>query len=537
MRPQDITAEGAGALLQPITTDYTRQITDYLAGRFLGPDKTSVAYYTGPLLPSSHPGYSDMVTALRRACAADNLLVTTLETFIDAVEGLESWRLVPEGQTDAPEDKSDDEEALTAYLDRLGVTGFLYRVALSLCAHGRVPGRPILSPRARDEQGNIKPARDLAHALSRIHWQAPDWPTGSRMVSVDQAAVLQDDDLEPYSLIVYSAERTENGLKRTVKGTEVSWVDEESGLTHFRVIEEGKPADETVWNLGGRLMLVQTELPRAFVMPSMVGSFASYIVACTMLNTNTHYAGMVEEYGIGIQPPGQWRNTDGTLTGTPKDESSTFEPAHVPRGPGRRNFYQPAMTVESTRAPDGTTTESERAVPAQLGQIQPTDPTYMTTTMDVWRKAIRRDARQSFLELADATDPSGRARETAAGDYLTAGKRLADALMHFVRNFLELTVNLAALQLPDGDAARLRSYRAVVDARVKAFPPSPEERRQNLEEWKEKLIDEETAVIRTGVSDPEPVMERTKVERAQAQEKALALAQATKPQPQEVPNG
>lgn len=512
MNPEDIKPRDALGLLKEIIRPETAKTRDYLEGRWLGPEgeEASLKYWAGPMLPTDHDEYAEMVNALSKACAADNLIQSCLETYLDAVEGLENWRLAPEG-TDAPEEPGEEEKALTAYLDRLNFAGLLYHVGLNLGAHGRTVGRPVIPPRFRDEDGNIIPARDLTEALSRVHWQAPGWPRQSRMVQLDTAGTyLHPETLEPVSVFAYSVTR-DNATRSAV---EVSWVDDD-GKTRFRIIEDGQATQDVSLDLGGRLMLLEVAIPRPIVTRSMLGAMDAYVVASTMLNRNTHYAGYVERWAIGVQPPGNWEtNEDGT---------QTFKPAALSTGPARMNFYQQASTIE-TVTENGLERNLERPVPAQMGRWEPVDPKAIQAALDHWRKAIRSEARQSFLELADNADASGRSREVAAGDYLRSAEKIKDALSAFVRGLIELTLQLAALQLTNGES--LRSYRASVDARVKAFPPSAEERTVNLQEWKDGLTDLETAMTRSGIDDPDLIIPKVQAERAERQAQAIAVMQA-----------
>lgn len=535
MDPRQLKPEDATRLLAAINRPETAKLTDYLQGRFLGPDASSIAYWTGPMLPPEADEYPEMVRALLKiGNGADNLIQSALETFIDSLEGLEDWRLLPPGTEQAPDAQSEEERALTAYLDRLNLSALTYHLALSLGAYGRTVARPVLSPRARDKDGSIKPAKDLAEALSRVHWQTQGWPHQSRMVTLENAGVILDEDtLEKFSVLNYQL--TKEG--RTVNGLEVSWIDPENNKTLVRIAEEGQePREPQPLDLGGRLLLLEATLPRPFVTRSMLGAFEAYVVAGVMLNRNTHYAGYVERYAIGVQPPGEWVAADGTTSPVWTTNHTRFEPFPLSTGPGKMNFYQPGSAIETVTEPDGTRREIERPTPANIGRWEPVDPKAIQAALDHWRKAVRAEARQSFLELADSTDASGRAREVAAGDYLRAAEKLRSALTALLRDLLEMTLALAALQLRDG--GRLRELRAVINSRVKAFPISEATRQVILQEWQANLIDAETALTESGRENAAPIMAKAQKEQAEAQARALEVAQAgAKTSPAEAANG
>lgn len=517
MNPATLTPDEAQEALKALNAPHTAKLTDYLAGRFLGPKEGDVSYWTGPMLPAGHDEYPEMLKALLKiGNGCDNLIQTSLETYLDTLEGLEDWRLVPEGAEEAPDARSEDEQALTAYLDCLNLTALTYHLGLTLAAHGRTVARPVLSARAYDDRGNIKPARDLADALSRIHWQAPGWPKQSRMVSLENAGVVLDEEtLERFSVLAYQVKR--NG--RDVKGTEISWVDPDTAKTFVRIVEEGKEnAVPVPHDLGGRLLLLEGDLPRPFVMPSLIGAFEAYHVASVMMNRNTHYAGFVERWAVGVQPPGEWIAADGSASPVWTTTHNEFRPIPISTGPGRTNFYQPGSSIE-TVTENGVTREMERPTPAQMGRWEPVDPKAIQAALEHWRKAIRSEARQSFLELSDNADASGRSREVAAGDYLRAAEKLKHAVTALLRDLLELTLHLAALQLPDGEAARLRGQRVVINSRVKAFPVSTEARRILLSEYEAGVIDHETLLTESGRENAAPIMaavERERAERASA---------------------
>ena len=523
MDPRQLKPEDATRLLAAINPPETAKLTDYLAGRFLGPDANSIAYWTGPMLPPEADEYPEMVRALLKiGNGSDNLIQSALETFIDSLEGLEDWRLLPPGAQQAPDTESEEEQALTAYLDRLNLPALTYHLALSLGAYGRTVARPVLSPRARDKDGSIKPAKDLAEALSRVHWQTQGWPHQSRMVTLENAGVILDEDtLEKFSVLNYQLTRE----GRTVNGLEVSWIDPDTGQTLVRIAEEGQEGREPQpLDLGGRLLLLEATLPRPFVTRSMLGAFEAYVVAGVMLNRNTHYAGYVERYAIGVQPPGEWVAADGTTSPVWTTDHAEFRPFPLSTGPGKMNFYQPGSTIETVTDQNGTR-ETERPTPANIGRWEPVDPKAIQAALDHWRKAVRAEARQSFLELADSTDASGRAREVAAGDYLRAAEKLRSALTALLRDLLEMTLALAALQLlEDGD--RLRELRAVINSRVKAFPVSDAAKQVLLQEWTANAIDHETYLTESGRENAAPIMLKARQEKAEAQAQALQVAQA-----------
>lgn len=478
------------------------------------------------MLPEGHEERADMIAALLKiGNASDNLIQSAIETALDSVEGLEDWRLAPEGQK-PPETPAPEEEALTTYLENINFPAYLYRVGLTLCAFKRTVARPVLKPAARDpETGQIRPARDLAEALSRIVWMVPGYPEQLNMVDIDRAGVVLDTDtLEHVSILSYTVPQADK-RKRAAQGVELSWIDPMTGQTMLRVIEDGKDTVPYPLELGGRLMLLEATLPRALVTKSMLGCFESYFVASIMLNRNTHYAGFVDKWSIGVEAPHAWENADGSLTPEPLGEDSKYIPLPARSGPNWHNFYQPTTTEEKI-VDNGKVTTSQKPVPAQIGRWEPVDPKAITAALNHWRKAVRSEARQAFLELNDSTDTSGRAREVAAGDFLRSSEKLRRVESQFVSDFIELTLHLAALQLPEGEAARLRSYRATVNSRVQAFEPSADDKRVLLEEVNGNLIDWETYLQETGREDAAPIMQRAQKEAEARQAAALELAKA-----------
>jgi|GEM_PF-2934775 len=510
-----ITLTDAATLTAQWATPHEERVRDYLNDHLLGKPGVlnDISYWTGPMLPVGHPNYPSMRESLTRAFVAGNVFRQAVEQFAESVTGLDQWQLTPAGQARTEAAPTPTEQDVTAWWDRTGIEGILDQFKVRLTAHGRAPLRPVLTASAlqRDpERGTVtlRPARTLAEALSRIRVRLPD---------LTQAGLYEDPDtLDTVSVYHYSVQGR-NEL-------ELSWVLPDGRTVLKQVRERGAPQVATL-DLGGRHWMVEARLPRGVASPSMLSNQDALGVSDTMLNRNTHFAGYVEVYAIGVAPPGRWEAEGGTPVqpGTP---GARWVPAPVTTGPGTRNFYQPSERTSTTTDAEGNTTQSTVFAKPEIGRFTPVEPLAIQAGIARFEGNIYREARQAFMLMNDKASASGYSRVVAAGSFTTGGGKLKRAAEQATRDLLELVLHIAALMLPPQQAAELRALRATVNARVIAFKPSDAERQQNREDYAAGGIDWETYALGTGlITDPD-------VTRARIQADAAARAS-----PQDNPGG
>lgn len=525
MNPAELDLQAALALSASLNPDphLTQRTSDYLAGRMLGPrevvivqSKTevpgaladeesaelgqSVRYWAGPLLPAGHARRAEQIRSLKKAFAPRNLILEGCERLADAITADEAgWSFTLTRPLKNGEQPTADEATLiaeaeamaTEWWDRRKIHLLMQRWVPELIAHGRGVLRPVLAASARNEDGTLKAQADPVKAALNLHIKAAD-PLTSGIVedpdTLEQIGVT--------ALDFWDAER------RYQQEAELTWIGED-GKTYLRIItgnRERQQSRQAGLDLGGHLLLLQAELRRPAVTEDVIRQNDQANVAYTLMGKNTHFAGYVERFGIGIDPP---------------------EKLNV--GPETANFFQPSVITETETRPDGVKIVRESPMPgARYEKFDPADPKALNASIDVFERNVFSLLRQAFTLHATGSNASGRSQEVATGDYAVAVKRLRGAVEAILRDLLGLLLRLVALQL--GQPERYAGLRPVVSLTAFTFPPSPEERSQNREDVKAGLLSYQTGRARAGVADPDA--EARQIAKEQ-QEAANALPQPT----------
>ena len=348
-------------------------------------------------------------------------------------------------------------------------------------------------PRYVESGGVIQQVGTLDEALLRLRLMPTNEVT---------AGVLEDPEtLEPLSVIAYET-RDSSGITR--EELELSFVDDQ-GQTVLRVMRNTTdPIQKAELDLGGRLWLIQASVTFPLITDDLLSQQDALNVALTLLNRNTHFAGFVERYGIGIEPPVDEE-------GRPK----------LNVGSGTSNFFQPSVVTETTTDPLGNTTVSQRPISGQYGRFEPSDPKALTAAVDYAEANLYAIARQRFVVMSDDATASGRSREVAAGDYLVNAGRLARAMEGYVRDVLEFALAFAGAIM--GQPGRYASLRAHVSCHPRGFQPSAQDRAQDLAELQAGAMSLETFLARRGDADTDAERARLETERQEAQDAPLTV--------------
>jgi len=487
---ETLTIKDRTRLLRLLSSTHQRAI-DYLDGRQLGPAPGNTTYWSGPMLPPTHPRYAEMQAALLKSFSYRNVIREVAERQADAATGEEpDWgvtlaRPLQEGETPTPDEQARIDElnaALTTWWDREGLPTLIQETATRLVAFGRTPTRFVIPPRYLTQDGTLTLAPTPDDALRRLRLTpAPEQSSG---------IITDPDTLDDIAVTAYETTDA-NGRRRDE--LEVSYVDER-GLTVLRVLTDDA-AQEVRLPLGGRLWLTEAKLTRGLVSDDLLSQQDALNVALTMLSRNTHFAGFVERYGVGIEPP--------------TDQDGNPVPLNI--GPGTANFFQPSSFTE-TRTENGVTTSTERPASATYGRFEPTSPTALTAAVNYAEASMYAIARQRFVLMSDSATASGRSREVAAGDHLTAAGRTARAIERWLRDTLEFAAHFAGVMT--GQPGRYADLRVSVTCRVRVFTPAPEDRAADLAAVQAGVMSRETAMTRAAIPDPEAELQRIQAEQA-----------------------
>lgn len=495
MDPSALTAQDRTrllALLPPVDP----KAVDFYEGRQLGPTPGSTAYWAGPLVPPGHSKYADMQTALLSGFAYRNAVAEVCQRTADAVIGDEpDWGLLParplaDGEQPSAEEQAlidEAEAALTRLWDRDKVPALLADRGPRIVGFGRTAIRALVPPRYVQD-GALQRVASLDDALTRLRFKPADERT---------SGIIEDPDtLDPIAVCAY---QVTDGQGLTHDELEVSYLDE-AGNTVLRIVRADASTARTgaPMPLGGRLWLMQASIPRPLITPDLLSQQNALNVALTLLNKNTHFAGFVERYGVGIEQP--------------TDEKGEPVPLNV--GPGTANFFQPSAFTESTTDAMGNTTSSMRPASATYGRFEPSDPKALTAAVDYAEANIYAIAHQRFVTMADSATASGRSREVSAGDFLVSAGRLARAVEGLTRDLLEFALAFAGVLMDQ--PGRYAGLRASVTCRVRGFSPAAADRAQDLAEYSAGAMSLDTLISRRGDADMDAEKARIEAEKQAA---------------------
>lgn len=484
-----LSIDDAKELSKPFTAPLTARITNYLRGQQLGSSSGGIDYWTGPMVPSDHPEYANMLAQLQKSFVSDNKTLEVCERLAEGVLGDEpAWNYTP--RTPPPEGQEVDaglqaliteaELAVTGWYDRLSIPSRLLDFATVLVAHGRAPLRFFVDPTRVEvsETGeySLPPTPTLDDALRLLRVQFPS-PTKDTGLSITSVGVYEDPMyLTQAGVFYYKIEDKEN--------LEVSYVTPEDNLTVLKILTKQGQSESSL-DLWGLLWVQETKLSRGLVTIDLLQNQDALNVANTMLPRNTHFAGYVERFGIGIEPPGSWE-PDPANPGEQR-----FVPAKFQTGPMSLNFFQPSAFEETSTDSNGNQTKSLRPVPAQYGRMEPSKPEAITAAILQAELNIYSIARQRFVLMGDDATASGRSREVATGDHLRRANGVARAIEGALRGILEFALAFSAACTNRSEA--FKQLRATVQCRVTAFTPTPQEREQNRLDVAAGLMSQETA--------------------------------------------
>lgn len=498
--PQAITLQDSGGLTAKFSTTLTPKIMDYLRGNQLGSTQSTIDYWTGPMVPETQSqAYADGVKALLKSFTPINLCLEVCERRAEMVLGDEpAWNFtprqaIPEGQDIPRELQSlidEAEQAATVWWDAQDLPSKTLDLTTVLIAHGRAPLRFFFDPmklRVVDGETTIPAPEDLqtleaAMMCIRLQTPSPTNPDGLDLTST--GVYVHPDTLQEIG--VWRYRKTENG--KTYDELELSWSDGER--TYLKLLRQGagdqnaSAFEDKGMLLGGRLWVHEWRLPRGLITDDLIRNQNALNVANTMIHRNTYFAGFVERYGIGVQPPGKW------VPDPDNPGQMKFEPVPFQVGAGSLNLFQPATFQETTTDANGNTSTSEKPVSAQYGRFEPSAPAALTAAIQQAQSNIYDIARQRFVLMGDDATASGRSREVATGDHLRAGARVARVVEGGIRGILEFVLAVAADLLGRPEFNQLR---ATVQARPSAFTPTPQEREQNRQDVAAGLLSQETA--------------------------------------------
>lgn len=212
----------------------------------------------------------------------------------------------------------------------------------------------------------------------------------------------------------------------------------------------------------------------------------------TLMGQNSKFAGFLREIMLNSQPPGEWEQQ--------ADGSSVFVPSAEPlvTGPGQTTFVSGLPRYDASGNIIGYETPS-------VVHKNPADPSVFTTSALFYKECIYAAFNQSHI-LGSSQAQSGVSREQARADYKNRleedCQELGFYLDYILSVFLLLSEDSTTIEQADSVSSTF-------------FPdpgaPAASEIQQIRENYKQGLIDHETALLDMGYEDPAAIIEALRV--------------------------
>lgn len=470
--------------------------------------------WVGPRLPDTNPLAGEFLANVQRQFMPKNAVKEVARRHIGAVIG--RYPIIKLAMMDATAEPNDEqlkemkegEGALTAWLDTVRGLGKLQEFTEHLLL-GEAHLQNYI-PSGELKEGRLLASPDLVSAARRIRLRVPA-PGSARVV----------DDEETGSRYALFKTRTKQGAD----ATEISYLTPD-GKTVIRRVEggavgpvaadgqaplpPGRDNRTDALDMGGHLNITQASRDQ-FLTPTLIRNNWMLNFAKTAILRNAELAAVLERYGIGILPPGEYVKDDSAPGGM------RFQPAPDWR-PGGANatFFPPQTLVDE----EGRTS---MAGSAQYGRFEPVKPdALIATKLDAYHDMLDEAAQGHIRMTGDATS-SGEARIQAMNDFKVSLYATATSIEAALADHLEMTLAWAASL--SGNPGRFRAYRVVVQCRVTAAQPTTEERRLIIEERTAGLRSAENAMSEIGIEDTDQMLAAVKQEQDEAAARGAQAAE------------
>ncbi|MFC5846724.1 hypothetical protein [Deinococcus petrolearius] len=470
--------------------------------------------WVGPRLPADNPLAGEFLEAVRVQFMPKNAVGEIARRHVGAVLGrYPSIKLALRDATAEPieaegAEMKAGEGALTAWLDRVGALQRLQQFGRDLLL-GRAHLRSYV-PTGQLRAGRV-PSGDLLATIRRIGLMVPTPGT---------AQVVEDEETGVHYAIFRS--RTRQGAEVA----EVSYLNPQ-GQTVIRRLEaaasalildaSGDPAqlqgDKATDPLDLHGLLTVTEATREqFLTPTLVRNNWMLNFAKTAILRNAELAAVLERYGIGILPPGQYVKDLNAPGGLRFQPDASYRP-----GGANATFFTPNTFIDENG-------QVQVIGSGQYGRFEPVKPdALIATKQDAYHDMLDEGA-QSHMRMAGDATASGESRIQAMNDFKTSLYATATAVEGALATHLEMVLALAAAL--SGNPGRFARYRVVVQCKILAAQPTVDERRQILEERNGGLRTTENAMSEIGVEDTDQMLAGVRAEQEEKLRQGQAAADA-----------
>lgn len=469
--------------------------------------------WVGPRLPADNPLAGEFLLNVQQQFIAKNAVREIVNRHVGAVIGrypvikLALRRATAEATDEQKREMEAGEAALTAWVDTVGALGKMQRLTRLLLigpAHLRsyVPGGQLVDGRI--------PEGGLLTSIERIRLMVPE--PGSASVIDDEESgqkygIYRLTTRNGQSAVEISALVDGKTVVRRLEGVSSASVLGLDGLP-AQVLD---PTETEPLDMNGHLTVTEARREQ-FVTPTLLRNNAMVNFGKTAILRNAELAAILERYGIGILPPGEWK-PDVNMPGGMRYEAN---PDWRPGGAQATFFGANTFTDDQGKT---------QTVPgSQYGRFEPVRPDALIATKDDAYHDMLDEAAQSHIRMTGDATASGESRIQAMNDFKVSLYATATSLEAALAAHLEMVLAWAASL--SGQPGRFKDYRVTVQCRILAAQPTTQERAQIIAERDAGLRDDENAMSEIGIEDTDQMLEAVRLQREQRLKEGQAAAAA-----------
>ena len=209
---------------------------------------------------------------------------------------------------------------------------------------------------------------------------------------------------------------------------------DDRGLTVMRVMRGSVTQASTPLDLGGRLTLIELNMP-VLITEQVLQNQMAYNTVITMSVRNTELAGFVERFGVNLEPPYMLEPDPDQ----PGQQRRRYLPVNT--GAARLNLWRQA-TSDKVDAAGKYVGEEALGRAAQYGRLEPTSAAPLTAAAQLLKENIYGETGQTFVLMAADASSSGRSREVAMSDFDSRREVTTDAARYLIGDVAETALAL-----------------------------------------------------------------------------------------------
>lgn len=430
-------------------------------------------------------------------------------------------------KTQSKNQKKIDEanDLLTNYWDTFRLHKTVMLLTASLIAHNRAVARLLLPEDAldEDEDYSLNDVTNGTTATNLVQKAALDTAAGEprvqevsfasieeamnsltfQTVPLESGGFVRDEDQR----IVGAFYKYTNPISKKME-TEVTYWSKAEKKTCVELLNESGTLDvdsRAYYEIDGRLTIFEIS-GAGLVKPDILTHLRAVDHATTMLVMNNSFAGFRERLFLNAAAATrtEYRNGERQEVEVPMDS-----------GPGTDAYIQ-GMPIE-----DPVTGEIKGFATPNIVYKDPINQDGLIKSISHHVQRILENMHQGHILISGDATTSGTSRQQAVQDHIASINLIEQEVEALLRWMLESLLHFSAHLA--GKSNYFEDLKVVVQCRVSALTPTPEERKIVVEEYNSDLRSRENAMTSIGIDDP--VAERNQIIREKIEDLDTGLSQ------------